>query len=401
MCAGLRVQRDYDARNLLLLLTKHGYLPGPRRGRLASLLAYAKYAYARWEHERDADCPDAADAVLEGVCDAVRRRLGAHRPGPRPGRTAARPVRVAAAADPPAGPSGCAGPLASGGRRVRLLFLKRSLRWPRSSGARRSHLRDGSGAGRAGARDRPGAGRPPARGSFAGLPLEAGLHALERPDLPPRGRPAEKLAYLQRRFLRFWGIAPAWLDATADLVRATRPDVVVAAGLEMLPCLAAVRGPVRVWYAADEYATHQLSMFRLTASAAGGSLRRRRWPRSTNARTLVSMTAPGSFPRPRRGPFGSSARAKAADVAANGVDGERFCPGNEPKIPGSCAFWGRLDAGPNIEAVQWFCRRVWPKVRSRFPDASLALLALPPLPRCERWPAMASKLSPMHRTFAH
>ncbi|MFL5339832.1 MAG: glycosyltransferase family 2 protein [Gemmataceae bacterium] len=81
--SGLRGQRYYDARNLLLLLTKHGYLPGLRRGRLRSLLAYAKYAYARYEAERDAGCPNAADAVLEGVCDALTRNLGPHQPGDR------------------------------------------------------------------------------------------------------------------------------------------------------------------------------------------------------------------------------------------------------------------------------------------------------------------------------
>jgi GT2 family glycosyltransferase len=81
--SGLRVQRYYDARNLLLLLCQHGYLPDPRRGRLRSLIEYAKYAYARYEAEADAGCVDAADAVLEGVCDALSRHYGPHRPGPR------------------------------------------------------------------------------------------------------------------------------------------------------------------------------------------------------------------------------------------------------------------------------------------------------------------------------
>ena len=79
--SGLRGGRYYDIRNLFLLLMKHGYLPGPRRGRLRSLLNYAKYAYARYEIERNAGCADAAVAVLEGVCDALTRTFGPHRPG--------------------------------------------------------------------------------------------------------------------------------------------------------------------------------------------------------------------------------------------------------------------------------------------------------------------------------
>ena len=83
--AGLRVQRYYDARNLLRLLSKHGYLPGHRRGRLASLWHYLKYVYARYETERDAGQIDSATAVLEGAADAVLRRFGPYRPGLRPG----------------------------------------------------------------------------------------------------------------------------------------------------------------------------------------------------------------------------------------------------------------------------------------------------------------------------
>jgi len=85
--SGLRVQRYYDARNLLLLIAKHGRLPEPRRGRLRTLVAYLKYAYARWEHEADAGCRDAAEAVLEGVHDAILRRFGPHRRAPRAGLT--------------------------------------------------------------------------------------------------------------------------------------------------------------------------------------------------------------------------------------------------------------------------------------------------------------------------
>lgn len=83
--AGLRTQRYYDSRNLFLLLSKHGYLPGPRRGLMNSLWRYLKYAYARYEYERDAGIEDSAQAVLEGVCDALQRRFGAYRARRRPG----------------------------------------------------------------------------------------------------------------------------------------------------------------------------------------------------------------------------------------------------------------------------------------------------------------------------
>ncbi len=83
--SGLGTQRYYDARNLLLLLSKHAYLPGPRRGRLAWPLRYLKYVYARYEMSTLAGDSETAAAVLEGVCDALLRRFGPRRDAPRPG----------------------------------------------------------------------------------------------------------------------------------------------------------------------------------------------------------------------------------------------------------------------------------------------------------------------------
>jgi GT2 family glycosyltransferase len=72
---GKRLQRYYDTRNLCLLLGKHAARPrgrGPARSRWEFL----KYSYYRYAIERDAGHVDAADAVLEGLCDAVTRYFG-------------------------------------------------------------------------------------------------------------------------------------------------------------------------------------------------------------------------------------------------------------------------------------------------------------------------------------
>jgi GT2 family glycosyltransferase len=72
--SGKRWQRYYDTRNLGLLLSKHR---GPR-GKWNSYSRWLRYAYHRWCHEREDNHPDAADAVLEGLVDAFRRRFGAY-----------------------------------------------------------------------------------------------------------------------------------------------------------------------------------------------------------------------------------------------------------------------------------------------------------------------------------
>jgi GT2 family glycosyltransferase len=74
---GSRIQRYYDARNLFLLLNKH-----PRAGRswLASMKTYLKHLHYRYCSEREHGHDDAANAVLEGVYDTLRRAYG---PAPR------------------------------------------------------------------------------------------------------------------------------------------------------------------------------------------------------------------------------------------------------------------------------------------------------------------------------
>jgi GT2 family glycosyltransferase len=80
---GKRLQRYYDTRNLYLLLGKHA---AAHRGRGAarSRWEYLKYSYYRYALEREAGRADAADAVLEGLCDALARRYGAYARRPRP-----------------------------------------------------------------------------------------------------------------------------------------------------------------------------------------------------------------------------------------------------------------------------------------------------------------------------
>jgi len=82
--SGKRWQRYYDARNLALLLRKHQASHRPGRGAWRSRLEYLKYVYYRYALEREEGQADAADAVLEGVCDTLVRRYGAYAAGPRP-----------------------------------------------------------------------------------------------------------------------------------------------------------------------------------------------------------------------------------------------------------------------------------------------------------------------------
>jgi GT2 family glycosyltransferase len=94
--SGHRWQRYYDARNLARLLARHTAGCPHRRSELRSYAAYLRYVYHRWCHEREEGQLDAANAVLEGLIDALTRRYGKYQPRRRWGVGVVRAVFEAA-----------------------------------------------------------------------------------------------------------------------------------------------------------------------------------------------------------------------------------------------------------------------------------------------------------------
>jgi glycosyltransferase involved in cell wall biosynthesis len=54
-----------------------------------------------------------------------------------------------------------------------------------------------------------------------------------------------------------------------------------------------------------------------------------------------------------------------------------------PEESDTAVFWGRLDFEPNIQALRWFCRRVWPIVRQQRPQARFAIVGFHPTPEVQ------------------
>ena len=47
-------------------------------------------------------------------------------------------------------------------------------------------------------------------------------------------------------------------------------------------------------------------------------------------------------------------------------------------------FWGRLDFGPNLDALRWFCERIWPTLIRRVPTARFTIIGYVPTSEIER-----------------
>ncbi|HEU0168009.1 MAG TPA: glycosyltransferase [Chloroflexota bacterium] len=67
------------------------------------------------------------------------------------------------------------------------------------------------------------------------------------------------------------------------------------------------------------------------------------------------------------------------DVIPNAVDCTWITPAVEPPRANTFLFTGTLDFRPNVDAVGWLVRDVWPRIRRALPDARLRLAGRAPV----------------------
>lgn len=83
--------------------------------------------------------------------------------------------------------------------------------------------------------------------------------------------------------------------------------------------------------------------------------------------------------------YRASINANAENIlkVANGIDTQEFYPParvRRSKIDGDVrlVFVGVMDYKPNVDAVSWFCKQVWPKLLVEQPDASFKIVGMNP-----------------------
>lgn len=254
---------------------------------------------------------------------------------------------------------------------MRFLFFKHALEWPRASGHDVHTAGMIRGLAALGHEVHFIANVRPSAESTAGLGL-ASTEILARfeGECTRRFSPPA----LQRRFFDYWGVSPRRAAALASAADQLDADVVVAVGLDAPLYLAAVESAERVWYAADEWVIHHLSQvdprrrgtWHNIRDAAIKGLYERAFASTIDRVWVVSA--------PDRRAARWIAGIRHVDVVPNGVDADHFLPQNVMETPETAVFWGRLDFGPNIQALQWFIGAVWPQVRKRRPSAVVSVL---------------------------
>lgn len=258
---------------------------------------------------------------------------------------------------------------------MRLLFAKHSLVWPRSSGHDVHAYYMMKACATLGHDVSLATVGEPSSQAIAGLPLRAHFRLDDRGDT---GALNGRASWLQRRFRSFYGIPDARLSALVRAADESRADAVVVVGLDGLPYFPALSGRVRVWYAADEWVLHHLSQLRLGDPALRANLR------DAAVKGLYERAHRGVVDRvwvvsePERRAMRLVSGVRNVDVLPNGVDSEYFRPGQERPEERTAVFWGRLDFGPNIQALEWFAHRVWPLIRRDTPDARFTIIGFQP-----------------------
>lgn len=258
--------------------------------------------------------------------------------------------------------------------RLQLLFVKQSQNWPRSSGhdVHGFHMMQALAA--RGHAVTLACVVPPTSEAVAGLRLEA-VHALRSEDS------ASRLTGLwsawQRRFTDYFGVAEEPAAALDAILQRETFDAIIVVARHLLPLLAVVKRGTRIWYPADDPAWHHLTRIKLHPATWGEAKRAlanglyERAFRKCMDRVWVVSPADRRAMRTITG-------CRKVDLIPNGVDAEYYRPRSGDTIPHSCCFWGRLDFGPNVDALAWFLRSVWPAVKKDHPAAVFHVFGFSP-----------------------
>ncbi len=190
-------------------------------------------------------------------------------------------------------------------------------------------------------------------------------------------------AYMRKRLADYQGRDLPRFGGIVELVEQYQPKTVIGLGqhsVMMLKGLSQFKHIRKVWYAADELVRFQLSCMKQEGV---------RTLSSRLQKLALYAGLENLFARGLDGAIGVAptetkllkliAGVKETVTIRNGVDLDYFQPQKSPRLRQKIVFWGRMDFEPNIDAVRWFCKHVWPTLRKRHPRARFQIVGKNPL----------------------
>ncbi|MBI5865076.1 MAG: glycosyltransferase [Planctomycetes bacterium] len=254
-------------------------------------------------------------------------------------------------------------------RRLRVLVVAGRVPWPLSHGGRLRLYHFLRALGR---RADVALAVPEAGGTEVELPQGVSLERIESSQTTPTiedSSPVPADLRFARSFVGYDTRIAAWLRRRTCIGEF---DVVLLSGAGRGIYAAEVAAPC-VWDVVDDPVLYTIrdawrTPWRWLAAcrrAAGFATYVRAAVRRLDGLILSSPIDAGSV--------GRYADCTKIHVIPNGVDAEYFADSGVPGEPGTVAFVGSLSFPPNIDAMQWFVRRVWPDLK-RSSSASRLLI---------------------------
>lgn len=185
--------------------------------------------------------------------------------------------------------------------------------------------------------------------------------------------------------------SPAFVQALREECDRFGPDLLMVEGLEMAPAVFALGAEGLRRSILDAHNAE----YRLQAQAFRLALAERRPLAAVYAglQALKLARFEGECLRRMRAAIAVSTEDAAAlerlagrqplrlAVVPNGIDCTRWRPAELPPAePPVVLFTGTMDYRPNVDAVDWFARAIWPRVRRVVPEARFVIVGRAPAP---------------------
>jgi len=182
----------------------------------------------------------------------------------------------------------------------------------------------------------------------------------------------------QEKFRSYWGIETSNIVRIGEIASEFQADAVIVVGLNVLPYLGTVKRALRIWYAGDEWAWHHVSQVKWLQPSSWGELKQALIKGLYERAYAPMLDRVWMVSNADKKAIRFVAGVKNVDVLPNGVDTQYYQPIKTDSLPESCVFWGRLDFGPNIQALEWFCKHVWNKIRAIRSNARFTIFGFQP-----------------------